>query len=108
MTYNFKLENFLNERHSTRKLTDEEFELAKVELASQLETYDYKVKFTEKELRTDWKNLCKFSEDLKQISSTVRHGMKISEHFMDNFYEIKDPKGRVFLINGILQTFRKY
>ena len=63
-----------------------------LQLAIQLESYDYKVKFSDKELRTDWQNLCKFKDDVKQISSTVRHGMKISEHFMENFYDIKDPK----------------
>ena len=96
MKFYYNLEDFLNKRHSIRNLTDSEFDSAKVELAIQLESYDYKVKFSDKELRTDWQNLCKFNDDVKQISSTVRHGMKISEHFMDNFYDIKDPKGKSF------------
>lgn len=96
MIFNFKLQDYLNKRYSTRNLKDIDFDLAKIELADQLEKIDYKIKFTDKELRTDWNNLCKFNEDIKQISSTVRHGMKISEHFMDNFYDIKDPKGRSF------------
>jgi len=81
-------------------LSDSEFDSAKVELAIQLESYDYKVKFSDKELRTDWQNLCKFKDDVKQISSTVRHGMKISEHFMENFMTLKILKAEVFLING--------
>lgn len=96
MIFNFKLQDYLNKRYSTRNLKDVDFDIAKIELADQLEKVDYKIKFTDKELRADWNNLCKFNEDIKQISSTVRHGMKISEHFMDNFYDIKDPKGRSF------------
>jgi 16S rRNA G966 N2-methylase RsmD len=93
----YKLSNFLNVRHSTRNLTDVEFEEAAVELSKQLELYDFKIKYTDEQLRKDWINLTKFSKYKNTISSTTRHGMKLCEHFMDNFWEIKDSKGKSFI-----------
>lgn len=96
MKYRYNLEDYLNKRHSTRNLSDDEFESAISELANQLEIIDFTTKYTDKQLISDWKNLLKFSSESNCINSTVRHGMKISEHFMDNFWNIKDTKGRSF------------
>lgn len=96
MTYQYKLNNFLNKRYSLRNLRDSEFEDALTELSIQLETYDYKIKYSDQQLWKDWDNLQKTSAHGNSINSTVRHGMKLCEHFMDNFWEIKDAKGRSF------------
>jgi 16S rRNA G966 N2-methylase RsmD len=97
MIYSYNINNFINKRYSIRNLTDAEFEIACIELANQLEIYDYKFKYTDDQLKKDWKNLLSEPVDKNCINSTVRHGMKICEHFMDNFWEIKDSKGRSFI-----------
>ena len=96
MTSTYDLKDFLNVRFSLRNLSDEDFEVACKQLAPQLERYDYNALYPETKLKKDWNNLCKFISHEQSINSTVRHGMKISEHFMPNFYEIKDQKNRTF------------
>lgn len=110
----FNLTDFLNKRHALRKLTDADFEIACSELAQQLVSFDYKPKYSDLELQKDWKGLCSFVSDTNGINSTVRHGMKISEHFMHNFYDISDNKGRSFanqwnyeVLNKVLRWNRK-
>jgi len=97
MIYSYNIDNFINKRYSIRNLTDSEFEIACIELSNQLELYDYKFKYTDDQLKKDWKNLLSEPVEKNYINSTVRHGMKICEHFMDNFWEIKDSKGRSFI-----------
>lgn len=96
MTFTYDLKDFLNVRYSLRNLSDDDFEIACKELAVQLADYDYNVLYSDAKLKKDWKNLCKFTNAEQSINSTVRHGMKISEHFMPNFYEITDQKNRTF------------
>lgn len=97
MIYRYKLSNFLNKRFSLRNLSDQEFESAIIDLSEQLQNYNYNIKHSEEDLRKDWSNLKNYSCLNKNINSTVRHGMKLCEHFMDNFWEIKDSKGRSFV-----------
>ena len=48
------LNTFLNVRHSTRNLSDEKFEEIVGELATQLESYDYRSNYSDEELKKDW------------------------------------------------------
>lgn len=90
------ISNFLNVRYSTRKLSDEEFEANVEQLATELVDIDYKVSYTEDELKKDWEALKKFKSDKDGTSSTTRIGMKLCEHFFPNFYKIKNAKGESF------------
>ena len=51
------LQNFLNVRYSTRKLSDDEFEDAVPKLASELCAVDFRQAYTDKQLREDWRKL---------------------------------------------------
>jgi 16S rRNA G966 N2-methylase RsmD len=88
--------DFLNVRYSTRKLTDEEFESALPVLAEELQNVDFRITYTEQQLKKEWKSLIDFSISQHTTNSTTRVGMKLCEHFFPNFYKIKNSKGENF------------
>ena len=90
------ISDFLNVRGSTRKLTDEEFETLLPVLAEELTHIDYKIRYTNEQLKKDWEALKNFSHVETSSNSTVRIGMKLCEHFFTNFYNIKNAKGQSF------------
>ena len=90
------IDKFLNIRNSTRNLTDFEFDFNLPELAKQLENIDFITKYTDNQLKNDWKNLCLWNSNDEYINSTSRMGMKLCEHFFPNFYDIKNNKGKSF------------
>ena len=81
--------DFLNIRESTRKLTDEEFELILPKLAEELTFIDFKTQYTEEKLKKDWEVLKNFSQIDTSSNSTVRIGMKLCEHFSQTFIILK-------------------
>lgn len=87
------LQNYLNVRYSTRNLSDAEFECIISKLSDELCEVDFRQKFTEKQLKDDWKKLQDWMCYGTNINSTSRVGMKLCEHFFPNFYDIKNPKG---------------
>lgn len=88
--------DYLNVRHSTRNLTDQEFESLLPKLAEEIAKEDYTIKYSDDILRTDWEKLKKYSSQDSNSSSTTRIGMKLCEHFFPNFYEIKNSNGLSF------------
>ena len=90
------INDFLNVRYSTRKLSDVEFESVLPSLAAQLENVNFIPNYTDQKLRIDWKNLCDWKSDDSYINSTSRVGMKLCEHFFPNFYDIENNKGKSF------------
>jgi 16S rRNA G966 N2-methylase RsmD len=88
--------DFLNVRHSTRNLTDEQFENTLPVLAEELVSVEYKTSYTEQQLKKEWQELKKFICDSDSTNSTTRVGMKLCEHFFPNFYKIKNSKGESF------------
>lgn len=90
------IHDFLNVRNSTKKLSDVEFEFILPTLASQLEKINFIPKYTDQQLRTDWKNLYKWNSNDDYINSTSRIGMKLCEHFFPNFYDIENNRGKSF------------
>ena len=86
------LNEYLNVRNSTRKLTDSEFEKILPTLAEELVSVNYKIKYSEEKLRADWKKLLDYdtSSPDRFTASTVRVGMKLCEHFFPNFYSIQN------------------
>jgi len=91
-----KLEDYLNIKNSLRNLTDSQFEDVCDDLAKQLVNYNYNHKYENRILLKDWTSLCKFQNLNNTINSSIRCGMKISEHFMNNFWCIKNAKGKSF------------
>lgn len=91
-----KLIDVLNKRYATRNLSDTDFENALPNLAKELEQTSYYHTYTNDELLKDWKQLCKWSTSEDSISSTSRLGMKLSEHFCPNFYDIESATGTSF------------
>jgi len=90
------IEQFLNVRHSTRNLTDIEFEDKLPTLAQELVRVDYTYNYSDEVLLNDWNKLCNYSSDNQTSSSTVRVGVKLCEHFFPNFFLIESPKGQSF------------
>jgi tRNA1(Val) A37 N6-methylase TrmN6 len=90
------ISDFLNVRESTRKLTEEDFEALLPVLAEELTHIDYKIRYTNEQLKKDWESLKNFSQVETSSNSTVRVGMKLCEHFFTNFYNIKNTKGQSF------------
>lgn len=90
------IDQFLNLRHSTRKLSDAQFEQILPTLAQELTQVNFLPKYTEQQLKKDWNDLKKWSTADTFINSTSRVGMKLCEHFMPNFYDIEDNKGNSF------------
>ena len=86
------LQNYLNKRHSTRNLSDIEFQNILPTLASELSQEDFIPCYTDKQLKKDWLDLQKWNTDKNYINSTNRIGMKLCEHFFPNFYNIENNK----------------
>jgi 16S rRNA G966 N2-methylase RsmD len=91
-----KLVDVLNKRFSTRNLSDIDFDAAVPNLAIELSQTSYYLQYTPAELNKDWANLCKWSSTSNDISSTSRMGMKLSEHYCPNFYDIESNTGTSF------------
>lgn len=103
----YKLDDFLNKRNSLRNVSDSQFEDVCNDLAQQLVHHDYNHKYENRVLLKDWKDLCKFENPSNTINSSVRCGMKISEHFMNNFWSIKNAKGKSFENQWTYENLKK-
>ena len=90
------LKDVLNIRHSTRSMTDADFESALPSLAKELEQHNFLPSYTNQQLDKDWKDLCKWQSTDNHINSTSRLGMKLCEHFNPNFYDIESATGTSF------------
>ena len=88
-----KLVDILNVRYSTRNLSDADFDAAVPNLAKELEQYNFLPQYTDDVLKKDWQQLCKWITNETTISSTSRLGMKLSEHYCPNFYDIESSSG---------------
>jgi 16S rRNA G966 N2-methylase RsmD len=88
--------NILNVRHSTRNMSDVDFENALPQLAAEIEQVSFYHNYTDDQLRKDWKELCKYKSTEDYINSTSRLGMKLCEHFNPNFYHIESSTGTSF------------
>ena len=91
-----KLVDILNKRLSTRNLSDVDFDAAVPDLAIELSHTSYYPQYTDDELNKEWVNLCKWTSIGNDINSTSRMGMKLSEHFCPNFYDIESSTGTSF------------
>jgi 16S rRNA G966 N2-methylase RsmD len=91
-----KLVDVLNKRFSTRNLSDVDFNAIVPSLAVELSQTNYYPQYTPAELNKDWDNLCKWTSTDNDISSTSRIGMKLSEHYCPNFYDIENNTGISF------------
>jgi len=89
------IENYLNVRNSTRNLSDEEFDEILPQLANELRDICFYTKYSDDILYDSWEKLCKYNGE-KISPSTVIVGMKLCQHFFDNFYDIKNIKGDSF------------
>ena len=103
----YKLEDFLNKRYSLRNINDLEFENVCNDLAHQLINYNYKFNYEDRVLARDWGELCRFENFNNIINSSIRCGMKISEHFMPNFWSIKNSKGKSFENQWTIDNLKK-
>lgn len=88
-----QLLDILNKRHSTRNMSDADFESALPALAQELEQTSFYFSHTDDEMRKDWQKLCAWTTSENSINSTSRIGMKLSEHFCPNFYDIESASG---------------
>ena len=86
--------DYLNKLNSTRNLSDEQFLSILDQLALELSETDYSFSYSEEDLRYDWKKLKRFGTNDKTIPAGKREGMRLIEHFMTNFHETEDAKGR--------------
>ncbi len=91
-----KLKDVLNQRFSTRNLSDQDFELVVPSLAKELEQLSFYDSYTDDELNQDWKKLCNWTTTDNEIRSTSRIGMKLSEHYCQNFFDIENHNGVSF------------
>lgn len=87
------LNNYLNKKNSTRNLSDADFENILPQLAVELEQESFYSQYSDSELKADWDKLCKWTTTEDGINSTSRIGMKLSEHFCPNFFDIENAKG---------------
>lgn len=90
------LNDILNVRHSTRSMSDAEFDSVVPSLAKELEQHNFYHSYDPAVLQKDWKNLCLWKSSDDSISSTSRMGMKLCEHFNPNFYDIESASGTSF------------
>ena len=92
------LNEYLNVRNSTRKLTDSEFEKILPTLAEELVSVKYKIKYSEEKLKADWNKLLDYdtSSPDQFTASTVRVGMKLCELFFPDFYSIQNKNNESF------------
>lgn len=68
--------------------------LSKSITTQELMAIDYRYNFTDKELTEDWKKLLKVTTFKK--GSQFRPGLKMCQHFCDNFWLIQNDKGLSF------------
>lgn len=61
---------------------------------SELMELDYHFQYTDEELREDWKRLCNVHEF--KTGSQWKPGLKISQHFCKNFFDIETKNGKSF------------
>lgn len=87
------LSDILNKRNATRNMSDADFEAALPSLAKELENTSFYFSYTDEDMRKDWKKLCEWTTTENSINSTSRLGMKLSEHFCPNFYDIESATG---------------
>lgn len=87
------INNYLNKKNSTRNLSDEDFEALVPKLASELEKLSFYTQHTDEDIINDWEKLKKWTTTESYINSTSRLGMKASEHYCPNFYDIENSKG---------------
>jgi 16S rRNA G966 N2-methylase RsmD len=90
------LADILNVRYSTRNLSDADFDAAVPNLAKELEQYNFLPHYSDDVLKKDWQQLSKWTTTDTTISSTSRLGMKLSEHYCPNFYDIESSTGTSF------------
>lgn len=88
--------DFLNKRYSLKSITDEHFENIVPQLAEELSSIDFRIKYSEDKLKKDWQYLKKININNHDTSSTMRVGMRLCEHFFPNFYDIKNINGKSF------------
>lgn len=88
-----QLSDILNKRYSTRNMSDADFESALPSFAKELEQTSFYFNYTDEEMHNDWKKLCNWTTTEDYINSTSRLGMKLSEHFCPNFYDIESATG---------------
>lgn len=88
-----KLIDILNKRNATRNLSDADFDANVSSLAQELEQTSFYHHYTDDEMKEDWKKLCKWTTTENSINSTSRLGMKLSEHYCPNFYDIESASG---------------
>lgn len=87
------LSDYLNKRNSTRNLSDVDFDAIVPSLAQELEQTSFYFNYTSDEMMADWKKLCAWTTTETSINSTSRIGMKLSEHYCPNFYDIENANG---------------
>lgn len=87
------LKDYLNKKNSTRNLSDADFEAILPTLALELSQVSFYPSYSNKEMLEDWQKLCQWTTNLSYINSTSRIGMKLSEHFCPNFYDIENANG---------------
>lgn len=68
--------------------------LPKTITTQELMAMDYRYWYTEKELRDDWKKLLRVTEF--KTGAQFKPGMKLCQHFCDNFWTIQNDKGQSF------------
>jgi len=90
------LEKYLGIKHSTRNLSDTEFEKILPQLARELTAVNYETNYSDEVLHKEWNKLLKFSNTTNISTSSVRCGIKLCEHFFPNFYDIQNSKGVSF------------
>lgn len=55
---------------------------------------DYRYNYSEEELIKDWQRLCNIGE--YKAGAQFKPGMKLCQHFFDNFWDITDGRGKSF------------
>lgn len=68
--------------------------LSKDITTEELMAIDYRYNFTDRELAEDWKRLLKVTEFKK--GAQFKPGMKLCQHYCDNFWDIQNDKGLSF------------
>jgi hypothetical protein len=101
------LNTYLNVKHSTRNLSDHQFDMIVPQLAKELENTSFLSVYTDEQLRTDWKNLQEWMASADTLSSTARVGLKLCEHFFPNFYDIKNNRGKSFSNLWVAENLEK-
>jgi len=64
---------------------------------AELKEVDYRFRYSEEEMFSDWDRLKKLSLKQMKYGSQFKPGLKISQHFCDNFFELKSRNGKSFV-----------